>query len=340
MGLITNIYRESNLPLTHFGGLVYSSERSNFTRSEDWISIYIGEGITAKIGAMPTGNNHPIAWRLPLKAGGISSRGKILGYGVISGGINYGMPLNALIAGSGTITSGLNYGLPLIADLLGSGGISNALASIGMGIFANISGSGGITTALGGLLVEMIAAITGSGDISNAEILAYLNAIADLTGSGTITDADLTGIGELIAILQGDGLISSIIGGTGELSADIKSYGEMTSQGIRDAVWQAAALSFNDSGTMGELLNLAGTGGVNYNLLAQAVWESLKITYTDENTLGGIIGILNTKLDELHKIQGLDIDNPMTVTPDSRIAGDIELEITGDGETTTTVTRQ
>ena len=250
--MITNIHRESNLPLTHFGGLVYSSERSNFNRSEDWISIYIGEGITTKTGAMPTGNNHPIAWRLPLNAGAISSRFKLLGA--------------CSISANGT------YGLPLLANLIGSGGISQALGSIGMAIYADLTGSGGISQALGGLLVELAAALSGSGEISNAEILAFLNAIADLTGTGEVTEADLLGLGELMAILEGDGIIEGTLLGNGELTADIKAYGELTPEGIRDAVWQAAALSFNDSGSMGELLNLAGTGGVNYNLLAQAVW--------------------------------------------------------------------
>jgi len=51
------------------------------------------------------------------------------------------------------------------------------------------------------------------------------------------------------------------------------------------------------------------------------------------------IADVQTLADELHKIQGLDAANPMTVTPTTRVAGDIELDITGDGETTTTVTR-
>ena len=36
---------------------------------------------------------------------------------------------------------------------------------------------------------------------------------------------------------------------------------------------------------------------------------------------------------------GLDIDNPMTVTPTARISGDVSQTIAGDGETTSTVTR-
>lgn len=46
------------------------------------------------------------------------------------------------------------------------------------------------------------------------------------------------------------------------------------------------------------------------------------------------------KIIEMSQLQGLDINNPMTVTPSSRVAGDIDLAITGDGSTTSTVTRQ
>jgi hypothetical protein len=45
-------------------------------------------------------------------------------------------------------------------------------------------------------------------------------------------------------------------------------------------------------------------------------------------------------VDELHKIQGLDINNPMEVTTSTRTAGDIELRIGGNGETFTSVERQ
>ena len=45
------------------------------------------------------------------------------------------------------------------------------------------------------------------------------------------------------------------------------------------------------------------------------------------------------QLDELHKLQGLDSLNPMTVTPTSRTTGSISQTISGDGQTTTTVTR-
>jgi hypothetical protein len=46
-----------------------------------------------------------------------------------------------------------------------------------------------------------------------------------------------------------------------------------------------------------------------------------------------------TKLDEIYKIHGLQDGSPLTVTPSARSAGGISQTITGDGETSTTVTR-
>lgn len=57
------------------------------------------------------------------------------------------------------------------------------------------------------------------------------------------------------------------------------------------------------------------------------------------STGSGLSSEEQAMLAELYKLQGLDVANPMTVTPTSRVAGDIEQTITGDGETTTTVTR-
>lgn len=50
--------------------------------------------------------------------------------------------------------------------------------------------------------------------------------------------------------------------------------------------------------------------------------------------------LLNPKVDELHELQGLKAGQPLVITSNSRKTGDINLAITGDGETSTTVTRQ
>lgn len=51
------------------------------------------------------------------------------------------------------------------------------------------------------------------------------------------------------------------------------------------------------------------------------------------------VHIPKDKVDDLHKLQGLDASNPMTVTPTSRAAGTVTQTISGDGSSTSTVTR-
>lgn len=63
----------------------------------------------------------------------------------------------------------------------------------------------------------------------------------------------------------------------------------------------------------------------------------------DKTTIGEGVWEANdveTQVDELHKLQGLKVGSPMTVTPTTRTVDDIDQDITGDGETTTTVERQ
>lgn len=63
-----------------------------------------------------------------------------------------------------------------------------------------------------------------------------------------------------------------------------------------------------------------------------------------DNSVGSAIiedQTLNMKLSELHQMRGLDPNNPVTVTPSREISGtNIDIEITGDGTTTSTATRQ
>ena len=54
----------------------------------------------------------------------------------------------------------------------------------------------------------------------------------------------------------------------------------------------------------------------------------------------GLDAAQSLMLNELWAIQGLDVNNPMTVTRNDRTSGSLNLSITGDGTTTSTVTRQ
>ena len=70
----------------------------------------------------------------------------------------------------------------------------------------------------------------------------------------------------------------------------------------------------------------------------------LGVGIVEDNSNGATVNtthlVKGQQIEELHKLQGLDPDNPLVITPTSRQVDDIDLEITGDGETSTTVTRQ
>lgn len=85
--------------------------------------------------------------------------------------------------------------------------------------------------------------------------------------------------------------MAAALAGTGDLDATIAAHGNMaidivvtgtslTTSNVGPAVWAAIAALNNDAGTMGEKLNLAGSGGVDYDALAAAVWAYLSRTLT------------------------------------------------------------
>jgi hypothetical protein len=82
-------------------------------------------------------------------------------------------------------------------------------------------------------------------------------------------------------------------------------------------------------------------GGIIYRDDGQSIRQTGSQTIEmlpDEVYVAGIDAI-STLISELHALQGLKAGSPMTVTPTTRTADGITLNITGDGTTTTTVTR-
>jgi hypothetical protein len=53
-----------------------------------------------------------------------------------------------------------------------------------------------------------------------------------------------------------------------------------------------------------------------------------------------ILDAIQIKIDELHRIQGLNADNPLVTTRDSMESGDVKIKITGNGETLSKFTRE
>lgn len=216
-----SIYHKS--PGRFFCGTTIAETPANFNKpSTVQNRFYACEGLGYKtFVSIPNGYTPPYSWQIAQTSGGMATYTIIYGTGSVT---------NANLAG----------GLNGVAALTGSGTISNADMK---------------------LVLYAAAVITGQATLT-ADIKGVLLASAALTGSGTVTDASLTAIAHMVSDLTGEGTVDATLSGTGSMSADINVTGDLlTTANVADAIWNAIAARYNESGTMGEKLNSAGTAG-------------------------------------------------------------------------------
>jgi hypothetical protein len=124
---------------------------------------------------------------------------------------------------------------------------------------AALSGSGSMS-ATGRLVVAAAVAMSGSGALAGLAVGVASGSVA-LSGSGTMSAA-LGALASGIAALSGTGSLSVEPYATGTMEANItnEAAGLSVTQ-IVEGVWSAVAASYNDTGSMGEKLNGAGSAG-------------------------------------------------------------------------------
>lgn len=209
-------------------------------------------------------------------------------------------------------------------------GSSSTSISMAMGLAAQsaLSGSGDLTGGLS-LVIQLACGILAEGDLS-ASLVGKLEMASALAGQGDL-EASLGLIAFVVSEITGSGSVEGTFYGTASLAADISSSSTLSPENLAAAVWNSIAASFNTAGTMGAKMNSAASAGDPWATALPGSYLSTEA--------GGILAQIQYLVDELHKIQGLDAANPMTVTPTSRTSGSIDLTISGDGETETIVTR-
>jgi len=145
----------------------------------------------------------------------------------------------------------------------------------------------------------------------------------DLEGDGDLA-ASLSGIGNMLANLEGSGDLEATIAAFGNMYIDITVTGTgLSLANVGQAVWETLITQYsaNPDSAAAKLL-AAGSAGDPWS-------TALPASYTGTQA-GAILDRIQTLIDELHKIQGLDASSPMSVTPSQRTAGTIDLAITGD----------
>lgn len=123
-------------------------------------------------------------------------------------------------------------------QIVGDGSVTALVLAVRLAVAA-LTGSGGVSSAVVDRIVTIAASISGSGTITNGDVQAFLSAVAALTGSGAVT-ANRTATGNVLAAVAGSGTAVGSTGGSiGQLNAALRSYGDLTSEGARDAILSA-----------------------------------------------------------------------------------------------------
>jgi len=295
--MVQNGVRSRAVCVTYRGSTLQSY--LNFWGGNVQRNISVGEGITDKCCSIPDGNQHPQAWLLATRSGGLAARNTIRGASPIT-------------------VANLAGGFNATADLTGSSKITDAALELILSAVAAITGSGTISANITGKL-EAAASLAGQGNIT-AALSALALAVAGLTGNGTV------------------GSTSSLTA-NGNMSADITVTGAtLTTANVAFYVWNAVAAAFNTPGTFGaevlkesditkiaDIILRRSTANVEastegdalalrslYGMIAQAVHNTqvsgttLSVTKSDDST---VLGTRTVTLDPAAQpITGLNSD--------------------------------
>jgi hypothetical protein len=156
----------------------------------------------------------------------------------------------------------------------------------GINMQASMTQDGSITAAALSMITSMTANMTNANTLTGGMQLT-MNLAANMVQEGQI-DAALGLIAWCSSnMAQTADMSASNLRGTLSMAADIVSYSEFTAEGVRDAVWRAILTNYPTSGSAGNTLALAGTGGVDYTALANAVWTRAERTLS----AGGETGV-------------------------------------------------
>jgi hypothetical protein len=168
------------------------------------------------------------------------------------------------MAGAATVNADMAGLVSMVADLAGTSDVIAALSLI----------SSAVCNILAGATV-------------GADMIGGVSMASDISGS-SIVNADINGNVFMVASILADSILNGDIYAYGNMSADIyvgAALDPLSPTSLAAAVWNALANEFNDSGSMGEKLNDAGS--------ASNPWtETIEGTYTAEDLLKLISAVL------------------------------------------------
>lgn len=171
--------------------------------------------------------------------------------------------------------------------------ITNAILAGGKNAELSMSSAISTTNALLGLIASIESNMSASISVTDADIALILQLTADLSASGAFTDLELGAITDMVSSMSAGMSEDLLLTALAFIECEITSLQELSPGSLANAVWSSIATDNNDSGTMGEKLNDAGSAG--------NPWDSLLV---DNNTTG-TFGWFIQKLLTVSKFLGL-----------------------------------
>ena len=202
-------------------------------------------------------------------------------------------------------------------------GSATATGTLGRNLQSALSGNGDVVSAVMQLVMSAVAQISGTSTLT-VDLVGKLEATAKIAGSGDVVGV-LGALATLLASLYCAGDVLGDPTALGSMQANIRGYGDLTPEGIKDAVWSASAAVYNASGTMGNKVNSAASGGVDYTALASAVRTELQAELL--------------RIVEIAQLHGLVVGADLVVTATNRTAGSV-VQTVATTDATTTITRE
>ena len=287
MGLLQNGFKDVAGVFRFYGaglsnGALPQQLQANYALTGMRRNLTAGEGITDDKVGLPMGYLAGGSYQLPQKPGQLSSRAYVITVDGAATGVS-GLP------SSGSTTISIDATNAEVLPLDDTSPLRTASTSLEITASATgelrMSGSGSTSISVdvvSAALVGILEAV-GSASIAISTNTPILGAEASGAGDATIS------MSVTASILPEDdtppartaSATFSITGtlipyAIGHMSGTALPYTELSPQSLANAVWQSPASENNATGTMGNKLNTASSGGVDLDALADAVLEKLQ----------------------------------------------------------------
>jgi len=209
---------------------------------------------------------------LPLQAGGLSAWSGV--------GVNHNTFYSNLAGGLNALSDYTTDGTTAVAQLTAKANLVASIINEAIGA-ANITGGvsascymEGSTSVIAFLTdgitrVDIYGHSEGSTD-GVATISAGRNISCYMEGS-TLAVFNMDAIAHLAGMAETETLVTAILKAKANLSADATPFTELSPENLASNVWNSIATEFNRTGTMGNKVNMASSGGIDYVALSEAV---------------------------------------------------------------------